>query len=259
MWNKVIQLFLVLVSVHQNVGQLGVADYSRYSYDVPTHDEIYSYYTKLMVERTDGSTKSCAGALLTNQWVITSCKWLLSATTVTVHLGNPSIDGYIFDINERNIVHAKRGMSKARSSIQLIKLPEQIKYTETVQRIYLPSMCELASDKEIFIVDFESSQNGDNLQSIASHIVPMSECSKTSLDFNEFTYCIRGQIHQSKQHGHILIKPQGKELIGILNDHRQCYESSFTFHHILEYSRFISDVTGLSLPNCENLIDTNKY
>lgn len=255
MRNIVVQVFLVIILVHQNIGQLRVADYNRYFYDVPTHVGLYSFYSRLAITRSNGATINCSGALLTNQWIITSCKWLSNARTVTVHLGSSSIDGHVFNIHKRNIIHATSETDQTRSSIQLIKLPTQIKYTEAIQRINLPRDCELTRDNEIFIVDLDSTQSVDNFQSIASNIVSMTECTGNPSNFhiNKFTYCIRGKHQQSKHHGHILIQPQGKELIGILNDHSsQRAEFAFTFHHILEYSQFIANTTGLSLPNCDH-------
>lgn len=258
---KFITFFVTILVLIQSFVSGNVRDYKPYSYDTPSVDGLYSYFIKLEVPQIDGSMEMCAGALLTNQWIVTSCKWLKNAINVTAILGNDAADGYSLNIDENDIIDASNGLYQDDVSIQLIRLPFRIKYTKTIQRIDLPSDCSLTSDEKIFLVGCDFSrvigENARNLVSTTTNIVAMSECPENSwTESNKFSYCVGVGGAEKVQRGRLLIQPQGRLLIGFLSgygssDNENYSGSKVTFRYIMEYSQIIANVTGLRLPNCE--------
>lgn len=241
----IFETIILVFLVHQCLVRADDAVYNPFSYDELTRSEIYSYYVEVEVTHSGGSSKICSGALITNQWVLTSCKWFKHCTAVTASLGNGSNDGFIFNIPQKNIIYGRNNEQQKFQTVQLIKLPHQIKYTRAVQPINLPWNCHLANNTEIFVIDADN--NNNNLQTTVSNIISMSHT-------NKFAYRVRTENNPTTYENCILIQPQGKLLIAILNDHNGKRvtnpSKSFVFHHILEYSHFISNNTGLNLPNC---------
>lgn len=237
------KIILVVFLVNQCLVRADDAVYNPYSYDILPRNRIYSYHVKFEITHPGGSKKICSGALITNQWVLTSCKLFKYSTGITAYLGNGKSDGFIFNIQQQNIIYPSTNKQRKFQTIQLIKLPHQIKYTRSVQPINLPWNCDIHDNSEIFIID----ETDNNLQTTVSSVISVSK-------INKFAYSVRSETSPAIHQNRIIILPQGKLLIGIFNDHNgnrvNNPNESFTFHHILEYSRFISDYTGLNLPNC---------
>lgn len=234
-------------------------DYYRYYYDIPKRRGNNAYYVQLDIKQLNSTNKICAGALITNEWVLTSCECLSHANNITVYLGDASDDGYMFNIGEENLFQMNSTHRECSfGDVGLIKLPYSIKYTETVQRIELPTHCKNMENKNVSIISHNFEQAKGVLDT-RSKTVSLSKCEKKCRHSKAYTstYCVFDDIEDlsnGDNNGKIVVQPDGELLLGIVNHHiSNEYRNSsfcFIFRHILVHSAFISKYTGLDLVSC---------
>lgn len=270
MWRNSIFFCLLVTSFRVENGNGYVIDESRYSYDIPSRDSQYGYYVQLESYKTNSIERYCGGALISNEWILTSCNCIRNADRVVLRAGNGTGDGFVYTVDATSLyVHEMYQADHGIADIGLVKLPEFVKYSKTVQKIELSDRCDEESySDDVLVVTSDFTQNEKEkinfpMASAASFkSIPFAKCQKNYPIFtsksSKSVLCVESKA-SAKQHvgdgGRILIRPKGNQLIGVFNF---CHgefsdnDNTLVFRYVAAYYDFIAKHTGLDLPNCAN-------
>lgn len=241
----------------------GIDDIHRFNFGIPSRDGQYAYYVQLEAIKENSLNRSCGGALLNNEWVLTSCNCILNADQVTLRMGNSVDNGYVVTVQSENLYIPEKCQPEHRiADIGLIKLTEWIKFSETIQKIDLPSRCEQPEIMDVSIISNDETNIYPKARSTPYKTIPFVDCQKTYRDLTfrskKSVYCVKSNgntISQLGSGGRILMSPKGNVLLGVFNFcHEEYYSNDYplVFRNVVAHYDFISKYTGMDLPKCGN-------
>lgn len=234
----------------------------------------FPFYVLLILSKVgdnDGA-KVCGGSLISNKWILTAAHCVMDIKTVLVFFGLNEMS----KINDKTIkafvepknifIHedfkACDENDVGHDDIALIKLPQPIKFSETVQPIALPATCEIADYVQVIAIG-NGYVNATYENAPILQWAPLTTFSlETCLNIYKFVgpsnsiLCAASMQKRSvcsADSGGPLIRRDDNTLIGIVSFARvdDCsagWPQGFT--RITFYYQWISKVTGLKLAEC---------
>ncbi len=104
---------------------------------------LFPWAAQLDITRTDGTQTACTGSLISSKYILSAAHCLKNAESISVFMGGTDRHEFtgseIIVQAEKYILHRKWSPSKLSADIALVKLSENIKFSEDVRPICLPT------------------------------------------------------------------------------------------------------------------------
>lgn len=209
----------------------------------------------------------CGGSLLNHEFVLTAAHCVCNATKVAVHLGSLQQDEFekgrhVFFARKKHFyIHPEYDDDSLWNDIALIKLSRPAVYSRLIQPISFPTVCEIPTGIDLTAIGNGITKTESDLAKTLQHTtlttIPHSECSESfSFDVNA-VFCVNGLKKNGicdGDSGGPLIHPIDHTLYGIASfaNETYCEELPQGCTNVFHFYPWISEITGLQLPNCSS-------
>lgn len=215
--------------------------------------ESYPFIVDVRVTRSTGKiNNTCSGAIVSVEWILTSCNCLYNANKIEVHLE----DGFKFSLNPDKIeFHEQCRPEYKYGDIALINIPDSISLKYNFQTISLPLNCDLNDENiTMSIVSstiYEEADYPFYKFSVPAIGVPKAECEKiySKLIEDDSIYCVRAKSTLGDG-GKILIEPKRNVLLGLFNFSDCDNVYPLVFRRVEDYIAWIAEHIGFEMPKC---------
>lgn len=235
----------------------------------PSEQAQFPFFAALDLIAVDGTPHFCGGSIISSKWILTAAHCVYNIKKLTIYLGltktHISEEYQTIDIALSNIyLHAKYKTFEAglTADIALIRLPQPVKFSKTIQPIELPSSCEIVGSYDVIALGNGRINSTHHIASILQWVqlttIPNDLCSlyyKFMGSRKEFL-CTEGTVGRgvcSGDSGGPLVRKCDYKLVGVasfarIDDCAAGFPSGFT--RISSYLGWISKVTGMKLAKC---------
>lgn len=230
-------------------------------------------YSYLEITEEDDTESFCGGSLISREHILTAAHCIIEAKRVTVNLGSLEADKY-YEIGRKAIVVEKDNLIAhphyyqilSDADIAIIKLPEPVEFSNTIQPIELPTTCDSNINISAIIVgngdvSIENDAEAKILQWARVTTIPFEKCKKEYEYISKSIICaesVEDRTIGDGDSGGPLIRFSDGRLIGVTSfshaDSPSLKEPQ-GFTHVISYFNWISQVTGMKLPKCRKNID----
>lgn len=226
----------------------------------------FPYHVQLDADFGEDS-KSCGGVLLNNNWVMTAATCVDRANFVVAQFGVKNLDHTPEEgrqsrtVDRKDIyVHKKFLKNLWLNDIALLRIVDDVEYTESVQPVKMPS--ESFSTENIDVIAMGYGYIEAEKKEIQSHLhrafmrtITKDKCRKhyPSLTFRKSVICAESSQTSSVcvgDFGAPLVRANDQVLVGIASftkDENCDSKHPQGFTDILQYGDYISRVTGIKL------------
>lgn len=270
MFRKTLCLVIVALSAHFIFAEYQLQ--SRIVNGLTSARTQFPYYVYLsMMNSSFTANKGCGGTLINSHFVLTAAHCLdTDVDFVTLHLGawqkrNFTEEGRsrILVPSQNFFIHPEYTRKPLINDIALIKMSSPVTFTSTIKPARLPKQCVLYENLNVIAMGTgctdEKKTPATILQYALLQTLTRDQCIKvfTIFENNRSIFCAKGLKKQSicaGDSGSSVINKSDKSLVGVISFHHPKgphlgYAQGFT--KLLSYSKFITNITGIMLPVCE--------
>lgn len=219
----------------------------------------------------------CGGTLLDDQFVLTSAICVEDAISVQLDLGSHKMNNTnekgrkSYSINSEQIhIHPEFRKNTIKNALALIKLNEPVTFSDVIQPITFPNDCSISEDTNFTAIGNGFIVNGfyelPEILQYTSLTVPSHEvcCQVYSRQIDFDTQFCAGLGYDNKaicfgDLGGPLIHPEQHTLYGVSTyfNTMSCEVGPGIFTKVSKYFTWISEITGIQLPECSEMSDKN--
>lgn len=210
----------------------------------------------------------CGGTLLNNQFILTAAHCLYKAVKVQVDLGSLEMNNIeevgrksYFADEKQMFVHPNYDHPTLREDIAIIRLNEQVIFSDVIQPVAFPNECSVAENTNLIAIGNGYYNNNNELSPILQYTQLKSVASKVCKEIYPFidenkVFCAEGPNGQSickGDSGGPLVHATQRTLFGITSFHyiQGCQLAPQGFTNVFSYMPFITQITGIQFPNCQ--------
>lgn len=227
----------------------------------------WPFYVFLKLKMMQGSA-ACGGSLISDQWVVTAAHCLNGASSAEVHLGalqatNLTEEGrQVFEVKRNDLhVHPQYIQLVVWNDIGLIKLPEPVKFSDTIKPVNLA--CNANRNMDVIAIGNGLMHTNDKTIAPILQWAPLKTISQFEclpkfpfLLFRKSVICARGADKESTCRGDSggpLVSKKDTSLVGLTSfGSAEGCELGIAqgYTQLQSYLPWIGKTTGIEVPKC---------
>lgn len=233
----------------------------------------FPYFAFLEIDSYVGNI-TCGGSLISDQWILTAARCLIYTKEMKVYT-EPDKMSYSYSEGHTPLVcgrqnffpHRGYGVHTKANDIGLVKLPQPIEFSKTVQPIRLPTTCERNENADVNSLGYRWTYEDSikkfmpSLQRISMRTSSRSQCYRAYPFFKwrRTVVCAKSKhkLTVATESGIPLVRQNDTTLIAVssffnLNGGFEDLPKVYTVYtYVAPYHYWIMKTTGLNLTKCQ--------